>query len=319
MSLFFTDSAMNILILKDSLGADPAPDALDNLAEAEFVARELRLRHAVAVADFRGDLPRDAADIRAAAPDAVFNLVESVAGRDALAPAAALLLEALGIPFTGNSARANLLSADKLAAKAALRAAGVAVPETEFRPGAEFLLKSRAEHASAGLDASCVVRPDSAAALEKLVAEKSAAAGRPWLAERFIAGREFNAAILGDAVLPPAEIVFTERFSGPRILTYASKWDEDSAACRESVRRFVEDAGLAARITAAARRCAAACGLSGYARVDFRMDAAGTLYAIDVNTNPCIAPDAGFVAMARRAGLSDLETLERIIRYAYVP
>jgi len=57
--------------------------------------------------------------------------------------------------------------------------------------------------------------------------------------------------------------------------------------------------------------------LRGYTRIDFRMDAKGELFIIDLNTNPCIAPDSGFIAMAREAGLSDKNVIERIVADAF--
>jgi D-alanine-D-alanine ligase len=57
-------------------------------------------------------------------------------------------------------------------------------------------------------------------------------------------------------------------------------------------------------------------GLRGYARVDFRVDGDGTPWIIDVNTNPCISPDAGFAAAVRQAGLPYARAIGRILNAA---
>ena len=57
-------------------------------------------------------------------------------------------------------------------------------------------------------------------------------------------------------------------------------------------------------------------GLSGYARVDFRVDAAGKPWVLEVNANPCIAADAGFIAAAHRAGIALEQVVEHIVQAA---
>jgi D-alanine-D-alanine ligase len=53
--------------------------------------------------------------------------------------------------------------------------------------------------------------------------------------------------------------------------------------------------------------------LRGYARVDFRVDQSGRPWVLEINANPCIAPDAGFMAAAAQAGLTIDEVVARII------
>jgi D-alanine-D-alanine ligase len=56
--------------------------------------------------------------------------------------------------------------------------------------------------------------------------------------------------------------------------------------------------------------------LNGYARVDFRIDGAGSPWVLEINANPCIAQDAGFTAAAAQAGIPFEQLVEQIVRAA---
>ena len=132
--------------------------------------------------------------------------------------------------------------------------------------------------------------------------------------ERYVEGREFNIALLGDGSgsgprnLPPAEIDFIGYPQGkPRIVGYKAKWAEGSYEYHNTPQRYDfprEDTPLLEILVSLSRRCWDLFGLRGYARVDFRVDAAHTPWVLEVNTNPCVSPDAGFMAAADRAGLT---------------
>jgi D-alanine-D-alanine ligase len=62
-----------------------------------------------------------------------------------------------------------------------------------------------------------------------------------------------------------------------------------------------------------ARTCWTLFGLRGYARVDFRLDACGKPWILEVNSNPCLSPDAGFAAAVERASISFEEAVRRIL------
>jgi D-alanine-D-alanine ligase len=82
------------------------------------------------------------------------------------------------------------------------------------------------------------------------------------------------------------------------------------------VRRFADpaaDGPLLAELTRLARRCWEAFGLGGYARVDFRVDMDGRPWILEVNANPCLAPDSGFAAMLAQAGIDYGAAMERIV------
>jgi D-alanine-D-alanine ligase len=146
------------------------------------------------------------------------------------------------------------------------------------------------------------------------------------LAERFVDGREFNMAVLegpdGPVVLPAAEIVFQGYGDKPRVVGYRAKWEEESFEYANTVRAFPgdEDGALKAELSRLTLACFRLFGLSGYARVDFRVamttEGAVRPFLIDVNANPCLTPGAGFPETARHAGLAYPEMIGRILAVA---
>jgi D-alanine-D-alanine ligase len=123
-----------------------------------------------------------------------------------------------------------------------------------------------------------------------------------------VSGRELNVAVIaapeGPRVLPPAEIRFVDFPAGkPQIVGYAAKWHDDSFECRNTVRVFGVEPPLAAAARQIALRCWELFALDGYARVDFRVDQHGGLWVLEVNSNPCFSPDAGFAAALAQAGV----------------
>jgi ribosomal protein S18 acetylase RimI-like enzyme len=118
-------------------------------------------------------------------------------------------------------------------------------------------------------------------------------------------------------VLPPAEILF-EGYPPQtlRIVGYRAKWDESSYEFQHTPRRFdfpPEDAALLSRLQGLACQCWQAFGLNGYARVDFRVDAGGQPWILEINANPCLSPDAGFAAALQAAGVTYPTAIDRIL------
>ncbi|MGQ9505131.1 MAG: D-alanine--D-alanine ligase family protein [Thermogutta sp.] len=178
----------------------------------------------------------------------------------------------------------------------------------------DFLCKSAWSHASAGiLEQLCrITSLDEQCQLLQDLARRSRRSGEPWFAERFIDGREFNLSLIagenGPLVLPPAEIDFSafppERL---RIVGYSAKWVPDSFEYSATPRRFVfpeDDKPLLHQLKIMAKKCWQIFHLRGYARVDFRVDRDGQPWILEINTNPCLSPNAGFAAAAAQAGWS---------------
>jgi len=260
----------------------------------------------------------------------VFNLTESLEGSDSGAVSIPALLDGLGVPYTGTRAAGLAIANDKCAAKRLMRRSGLPTaawfPDgtgpTDFRPG-RYIVKARFEHASLGIEDDALLDLADATAARTAVARRAARLGRPCFAERFIDGREFNLALLegsdGVAVLPPAEIDFSAFPPGkPRLVGYSAKWHADSFDYHHTPRRFDFESGDAPLIDTLVDLALASFesfDLKGYARVDFRVGSDGPMI-LEVNANPCLAPDAGFAAALARAGIAYAAAIDHILTCA---
>jgi D-alanine-D-alanine ligase len=302
------------------------PDEQDTVDTALVVAGALRqLGYRSEVIDIGSDFA-PLAPLAAQGPLAVFNLVEAVGGEGVRAVEPVLMMERQGLCYTGASASACALTASKVASKVLLAAMRIPTPRWwqeggTVPEGTRVIVKSDSEHASLGIDAASIVDAGEAAAE---IARRQQRFGGRFFAEEFIEGREFNVALIesagGAEVLPIPEIVFDDLPAGrPRIVDYEAKWDPASHAYHHTPRRFgleAREPALAAELACLARACWEAAGLTGYARIDFRVDGEGRPLVLEINTNPCLAPDAGFAATAAEAAIPFAALIDRIVRAA---
>ncbi len=321
---------MRVLVLRSDVGADAAPDELDTLVTAKAITQALTQRgHQASDAAFVSEPAALRNAIERASADIVFNLVESVHGDGLLAALAPAMLEKHGVPYTGSGAACIALTTDKVLSKQVLRAAGLPTADWSeaprwdgLEPEHRYVVKSVTEDASLGLDDCAVVRGEGVPA--RAQASKERHGGR-WFAEAYLEGREFNVAMLDDEhgarVLPIPEMRFEAWAQDrPRIVGYAAKWDEASDDAKTTVRAFGiedEEPALARRLTDLALESWNLFRMRGYARIDFRLDAAGAPMILEANPNPCLEPQAGFAAAAARAGLSYSELVEHILHVGY--
>ncbi|MBN2233403.1 MAG: ATP-grasp domain-containing protein [Deltaproteobacteria bacterium] len=321
---------MRIAIVHDRIAAAAAPDVADVLVQAAAIDQALvRLGHTTVCLGCDLDLTKIRRRLEAAGAEMVVNLMESIEGHGRLIHLVPFLLDVLGLPYTGVGAEAMLLTSNKLLAKEWLAAAGIPTPPwvtadqvrlTDPLP-TTWIIKSVWEHASIGLGEHSLVGSTDPAIVQEMLPARAGALGGVCFAEGFVAGREFNLSLLagaaGPQVLPPAEIIF-EGFSEvqPKIVDYRAKWEEDSYAYQHTPRCFdfaADDQPLLQSLTDLARRCWECFGLAGYARVDFRVDAEGHPWVLEVNANPCLSPDAGFAAALERAGIAFDEAVGRLV------
>lgn len=277
---------------------------------------------------FDRDLEKFLKVIRQEQVDAVFNLCESVDDNPHLGGHPAAVFELLGLPFTGSGSLALMLSTDKLLAKRQLAAAGLLTPAyisfAGENPGnladisLPAIIKPRFEDASIGIDQESLVF--TVQELREKLPEFYARYG-PLLVEQFIAGREFNISLFGypsAQVLPMAEIDFsTFPPALHRIVGYKAKWDENAFEFHHTPRFFPQN--LPAAEEQNLRRVAAEAYnlfmLRDYGRIDVRMDDLGKVFVLEANANPCLSPDAGFVAAAQQCRMNYTAIVKEFVRF----
>ncbi len=262
-------------------------------------------------------------------PAFVFNLVESVNACGSLIHLAPSFLDYLKIPYTGSKTQAMFLTSNKLLAKEFLAAHSIETPKAytissltkETAVEGCYIIKSVWEHASIGMNQDSVVYAKRASELlAKLEKTQNIISGE-FFCEEYIDGREFNLALLsepkGAEVLPPAEILFADYPDDKhKIVDYSAKWKTDSFEYFNTKRTFdfsSDDRDLIESLKLISKECWDQFDLKGYARVDFRVDKSGRIWVLEINANPCISPDSGFIAASAMIGLGFTDVVKRII------
>jgi D-alanine-D-alanine ligase len=326
---------MKIAVLHNSISPAERPEDLDVLVQRDAVMQALTgLGHQATSLSATLDLELLRSNLMDHSPDVVFNLVEALGGTDRLMALVPLLLDASGLKYTGCPAESILASGNKISAKQRMRSLGLPTADwyladsppscaAQFIPG-PYILKPIFEHASHGIHDASIVEAKDLQQLLQAVASLSNTLGTPHFAEQYIHGREFNLSLLSagqvPAVLPHAEILFVDYPEGkPHIVGYEAKWQPESFEYFNTPRRFdfpAADEPLLNRLAALSLQCWNAFACCGYARVDFRVSAEGHPLVLEVNANPCLAPDAGFAAALERAGTPYATAIEGIVDVA---
>ncbi|MGE0615575.1 MAG: ATP-grasp domain-containing protein [Bacteriovoracia bacterium] len=269
--------------------------------------------------------------LRAERPDLVFNLCEAFAGDREHEAKLVAMLELLGIPITGSSSVALSLCKDKALTKKIIAHHDVCVPRfavsSPERPLRKLpdlntltfpvLVKPLGLEASEGIAQGSLAQ--SAAAALARARHLHRKYGVDVIVEEYIVGREIYVSVIGDQVLPPRELVFSKMPSDrPRFATYHAKWDEAYRRRWGIQTRPLRgvDKEVLDRIFDVATEAYRALGITGYARMDFRLNDSGELYFIEANPNPSIAREDDFARSAAAGGLDYPALLGKIIELA---
>lgn len=340
---------MRVLVLVYQ-GMRPPKGATVSMAQwqdwkTEFhVIRALkRLGHTVKVVELDHSLAPLEISVTQFQPHIVFNLLEEFAGNPFFDKHIVAHLELLDIPYTGSGPDGLFLSRDKSLAKKVLSFHGIKTPaflvcplgqkKTQFLKAFQnfredlvetssffpLIVKSLTEDASLGISQASVVH--SKEALWERVQFIQKRLGTDVLIEEYIVGRELYLGGFGTTAknvrwLPLWELNFgdlakTNKAVATRNLKFNKKFNE-----RHGVHRGVAkdlSPGLQGQIHRAAEKAWAHLGLSGYARMDFRLSKAGVPYLIEVNPNPELAKGEDFANAASQAGLSYPDLIQSLL------
>ncbi len=264
--------------------------------------------------------------------EVIFNLVESFHNESEPEMYVAGLYDLYKIPYTGAGPKALGNCLDKILTKQLLGSYGISVPrffvagKTNRNGKSETLefpliVKPVHEDASAGIENDSIVYTGQQ--LENRVGYIHSYFKQDALVEEYIRGREFNVSVFGNnpaVTLPVSEI----DFSGMpghlhHIVSYQAKWVPEHEAYMNTVPvcPAAIPESLAFDLSRTAISAAGIMGTRDYARVDMRVDGQGKIFVLEVNPNPDISRDAGFMRAARVYGWSHEETLKRIVEMAY--
>jgi D-alanine-D-alanine ligase len=315
------------LVPPDSIeGVDPAK--AEWKTEYDVMSTLRKLGHDVSALGVDGQLGAIRTAIEVWKPDIVFNLLEAFHNVALFEQNVASYLELLRVPFTGCNSRGLLLAKDKGLSKRLMASHRIPIPEfTVVRRGEKvrrpkrlafpLIVKSLTEEASLGISQASVVEDEDK--LRERVAFIHASVGSDALIERFIDGRELSVSILGNRrlrVFPVWELMFANMpADARRIATERVKWslkyqEKYGITTGESKDLAI---GLYQRIQYLCKRVYRSLELSGYARIDLRLDKDGKIYVLEANPNPQIAHDEDFADAAKRAGMSYKALLQRIV------
>lgn len=252
--------------------------------------------------------------------DAVVIGLHGVPGEDGTVQA---ILELLGKKFTGSGSRSSAISIDKAYTKILMTAVGVRTPRWGFLSKATTAEDYRAfeSNLDQAIGEKIVVKPNDQGSTVGLTISTQpdfdfrSACELAWkyskgaLIEELVEGRELTIGVLADKVLPTVEIVPEGGF-----YDYHHKYTKGMTQyfCPAEI-----DPQLEYAMQTDALRLYNACDCRGYARVDFRMNAANdTYYCLEINTLPGMTETSLVPKAAAAAGVNFDELCHIILRSA---
>ena len=321
------------LVHRHLIPPDPVPEGTDVVAapwrtEYDVISTLRAMGHEVQVLgvhDDLGELRRASTEWK---PHIAFNLLEGFDDVTIFDQNVVSHLELLKLSYTGCNPRGMLLARDKSLSKKLLAYHRVLVPNSEvFRIGRPIrrpkrlpfplIVKSLTQEASIGISQASVVDNDEK--LKERVAFVHESIGTAAIVEQYVEGREIYVGILGNQALqalPVWELFFTnmpadaKRIATDRVkwsVKYQKKYGIDSGPAKDL------SEAVCAQIVHLCKRAYRGLELSGYARIDMRLDEAGNIWVLEANPNPQIAKGEDFAASADKVGLGYESLLQRIL------
>jgi D-alanine-D-alanine ligase len=308
------------------------PDVLDNRRCARSIFNALKDRYdpriiEITKRDFK-NIPALKRKIQTLSPACIFNIFEGFSDDSLKEAEFTKILGCLKIPFTGNGYRTMHTCLDKNKVRQILLKNDVSAPRgflvkknQRFNHSSldfPLFIKPNLEDASVGIDSHSLVEDKNH--LQKYLREKLAQFPAGVVVEEFIAGREFACGFLGNypyEFLNTSVINYEEHSDCKPFLSYSAKWNKRTLEFRKVVPVINNrlDEALKERIIRLCRKTGNIFGCRGYFRVDLR-EKNGLLYVLDINPNPDINFDSGFMRQAYSKGYNFNEVILKIAKSA---
>jgi len=256
--------------------------------------------------------------------DIVFNISEGVIGRNRESQVP-ILLEMAGIPFVGADALTLGLTLDKVMAKKIFIAERIPTPSFfEIKSMENFIdtdhmkfpmiVKPRFEGSSKGLTESS--RVENMGELKKQAEYIINAYKQPALVEEFISGQEFTVAVIGNdpaEAMPAVQIKIDGRLKlNDKFYTFARiTSDRLEYVCPARINQELNE-----KLKDLAVKTYNAVECRDFGRVDFRVDADGNPYVLEINPLPSLSTEDVFPLFAKAIGITYEEALGRILNCA---
>ncbi|ANM30840.1 D-alanine--D-alanine ligase [Acidobacteria bacterium Mor1] len=260
-------------------------------------------------------------------PHICFNLLEEFHGVAVYDHHVVSYLELMKRRYTGCNPRGLLLGHDKALSKKILAYHRIPCPEFLVLPMARkvrrpkrlqfpLLVKSLTEEGSVGISKASLCNDDEQ--LQERAAFIHRQLGTDAIAEQFIPGREMYVGVMGNQRLetfPTWELLMTNKPADePMIATAKVKWDEDYQKKIGVKTKAAElDPALDQKIKHLCKRAYRALNLTGYARMDLRINDKDEIFLIEANPNPQLAYGEDFAESAELTGLRYGDLLQRIL------
>jgi len=244
--------------------------------------------------------------------DIVFNMAEGISGRNRESEAP-ILLDLIGIPYTGSDALSLSIALDKIISKKIFIYHNIPTPKyfecagygrVAFPKGLNFpvIVKPRYEGSAKGIDPDSVVRE--AASLERQVNKIIKKYRQPVLIEEFIDGWEFTVGIIGNGnpvILPVVQRHLEKKTGLSGHIFNKSRMAKQGLKYRDLLDI---DAELEERIKKLALEVFEGLECRDFARIDFRVNLEKQIYALEINPLPSLARDDYFAMVAELMGIS---------------
>lgn len=256
--------------------------------------------------------------------DIVFNISEGLIGRNRESQVP-IILEMAGVPFVGADALTLGLTLDKVMAKKIFIAEKIPTPKFfEIKTADELvnvdhckfplIVKPRFEGSSKGLSESS--RVENTDELKKQAEYIINTYKQPALVEEFISGQEFTVAIVGNdppEAMPVVQIKIDGRLQlNDKFYTFARiTSDRLEYICPAKINQELKE-----KLQELAVKTYSAVECRDFGRVDFRVDAKGHPYVLEINPLPSLSTEDVFKMVAENVGMTYEEIIGKILKSA---